>query len=230
MNQFKPAQVIMLPTPKESVILLNPTTNKLVLTKEIASKVYPIEEYIKLGFKPQHLYIISDDEIKEGDWVIHIGNPYFQFKESMRNLLCDDCKKIIATTNTSLNYETPFYGMDEDNNFPQPSQQFIEKYIESYNKSSVGSNNFTIIDVLVELDIQHLIDETNGEIVEYTDNTLKINPKNNTITIKKLKNNWNREEIVEFGEKIREYCKNGYKSDSLHKVFYEWDNWIKENL
>ena len=54
--------------------------------------------------------------------------------------------------------------------------------------------------------------------------------QDNTINIKPIKDNWNREEIVEFGEKIREYCKNGYKSDSLHKVFYEWDNWVEENL
>ena len=220
MDQFKPGRVIMLPTPKESVILLNPTTNKLVLTKEIASKVYPIEEYIKLGFKPQHLYILSDDEIKEGDWVIHIGNPYFQFKESMRNLLCDDCKKIIATTNVELSYgdNVGFW-----KSLPQPSEQFIEQYIESYNKSEV------ITDVLVEY-------ETYQDTINYHKDIwknferIKINSKDNSITIKKLKDNWNREEIVEFGEKIREYCKNGYKRDSLHKVFYEWDKWIEENL
>ena len=63
----------------------------------------------------------------------------------------------------------------------------------------------------------------------YVTNRILIN-QDNTINIKPIKDNWNREEIVEFGEKIREYCKNGYKSDSLHKVFYEWDNWVKENL
>ena len=63
----------------------------------------------------------------------------------------------------------------------------------------------------------------------YVTNRILIN-QDNTINIKPIKDNWNREEIVEFGEKIREYCKNGYKSDSLHKVFYEWDNWVEENL
>ena len=62
MNQFKRVQVIMLPTLKESILFLNPTTNKFGLTKETSRKIYPIEEYIKLGF---HLYIISDDEIKK---------------------------------------------------------------------------------------------------------------------------------------------------------------------
>lgn len=41
---------------------------------------------------------------------------------------------------------------------------------------------------------------------------------------------YNREEVVNFGNKIREYCKDGWKSDSLHKVFFEWDEFIKENL
>ena len=59
MNQFKRVQVIMLPTLKESILLLNPTTNKFGLTKETSRKIYPIEEYIKLGFIPQHLYILS---------------------------------------------------------------------------------------------------------------------------------------------------------------------------
>ena len=63
----------------------------------------------------------------------------------------------------------------------------------------------------------------------YVTNRILIN-QDNTINIKPIKDNWNREEIVEFGEKIKEYCKNGYKSDSLHKVFYEWDKWVEENL
>ena len=59
---------------------------------------------------------------------------------------------------------------------------------------------------------------------------LKINPKDNTITIKKVKDSYSREEVIGFGNKVKEYCKDGWKSDSLHRVFFEWDKWIEENL
>ena len=45
---------------------------------------------------PGYTLAVSDEEIKEGDLVIHEGNPHFIFNESMRNFLCKDCKKIIA--------------------------------------------------------------------------------------------------------------------------------------
>ena len=57
-----------------------------------------------------------------------------------------------------------------------------------------------------------------------------LNTNKVSITIKKVKDSWNREEVIEFGNKVREYCKNTYKEDSLHKVFFEWQKWIEENL
>ena len=57
-----------------------------------------------------------------------------------------------------------------------------------------------------------------------------LNTNKVSITIKKVKDSWNREEVIEFGNKVKEYCKDGWKSDSLHRVFFEWDKWIEENL
>lgn len=48
--------------------------------------------------------------------------------------------------------------------------------------------------------------------------------------LKRQKTSWSKEEVIEFGNKVREYCKNTYKEDSLHRVFFEWDKWIEENL
>ena len=62
---LKRCKVVMLPTNEKTELIVNPSNNKLLFTKEIVSKVYPIHEYIKIGFIPNHLYIISDDEIKE---------------------------------------------------------------------------------------------------------------------------------------------------------------------
>jgi hypothetical protein len=58
----------------------------------------------------------------------------------------------------------------------RPSQQFIE-YIEAYNKGEI------ITDVLVEY--HSIINTRNTE--RYQVQTLKMNPRDNTITIKKLK-------------------------------------------
>ena len=47
---------------------------------------------------------------------------------------------------------------------------------------------------------------------------------------KRIKTNWNREEVIEFGNKVKEYCKDGWKEETLHRVFFEWDKWVEENL
>ena len=57
-----------------------------------------------------------------------------------------------------------------------------------------------------------------------------LNTNKVSITIKRVKDSYSREEVIEFGNKVKEYCKDGWKSDSLHRVFFEWDKWIEENL
>ena len=57
-----------------------------------------------------------------------------------------------------------------------------------------------------------------------------VNHNDNTITIKKVKDSYSREEVIEFGNKVKEYCKDGWKEETLHRVFFEWDKWIEENL
>ena len=258
MEQFKRVQVIMLPTLKESILLLNPTTNKFGLTKETSRKIYPIEEYIKLGIIPQHLYIILDDEIKENNYCLNLEtNTVFKMHKhglptSNRN------KKIIATTDTSLlklRTDVPEYWSDP---LPQPSQQFIEKYIEEYNKGNV------ITDVLVEYEqdytnrscstcslgtdgtcelnlekkccsstnnvtkhgdywISCLDEEEDSEIYK-----IKVNPKDNTITIKKLKDSWNREEIIEQMWLAYKAANTVFEDESALRI--EFDNWIDQNL
>ena len=262
MNQLKRVQVIMLPTLKESILLLNPTTNKFGLTKETSRKIYPIEEYIKLGFIPQHLYIISDDEIKENDYCLNLEtNTVFKMHKhglptSNRN------KKIIATTDTSLNYiehdDTVPYPKGVQIRLPQPSQQFITKYIEDYNKVNV------ITDVLVEYEqdytnrncstcslgtdgtcelnlekkccsstnnatkhgdywISCLDGEEDSEIYK-----IKVTPKDSTITIKKLKDSWNREEVIEQMWSAFKAANTIFEDESALRV--EFNNWIDQNL
>ena len=134
-------------------------------------------------------------------------------------------EKIIATTDISLVKEY---------NLPQPSQQFIQKYIEEYNKGNI------ITDVLVEYeDIIYNPEkdreyQSNDRInIEDCDKQtrLKINPKDNTITIKIVKDNWNREEVIEL-------CKQAFIDGTYAGGFgpnektidSETEKWIEENL
>ena len=148
-----------------------------------------------------HLYITSDEEIKEGDCVLfgnHVGKvrriytkenyQLIEFDNSSVDVQIIHCKKIIATTDKLPiePYQGHFEGIDCTNYLPQPSQQFIEKYIEEYNKGQ------QITECLVEYEEGKLYSGNKGLIIK---EWLKINPKYNTITIKKLKDSYTREEV-----------------------------------
>ena len=135
---FNNANVVMLPN--------NQKTNGMICKditgqdKIIAIKTkYLMEHEDYIG---HHLYIISDDEIKEGDWFVNIRKNTIHLCNGVNNNICSgqnhgeyhgkfECKKIISTTDKSLE-------------LPQPPQQFIEEYIEEYNQENI------ITDVLVE--------------------------------------------------------------------------------
>ena len=142
-------------------------------------------------------------------------------------------REVLATTDESLRtkYKENNHQPLSKYNYilPQPSQQFIQKYIEEYNRGNI------ITDVLVEYELisneEYFLNTINpDENVPYFDENLKINPKYNTITIKKAKDSYTREEVIEFGNKVKEYCKDGWKEETLHRVFFEWDKCIEENL
>jgi hypothetical protein len=136
--------------------------------------------------KPQHLYFFSDDEIKDGDWMINTnGDTLLKYdsKNEGDGTWREFWRKIIATTDKLLikhNYTDVHRLEDIETYVPQPSQSFIEKYIEEYNKGNI------ITDVLVEYKGYKI----NGMIDESTSYRPKVNPQDNTITIKKVKDSW----------------------------------------
>jgi hypothetical protein len=74
---------------------------------------------------PQHLYIISDREIKEGDWCIRDNRVFRVIRpEGYR-----DGKKIEATTD----YLIMPINREEDGNVPCIPESFIQSYIKNYN-------------------------------------------------------------------------------------------------
>ena len=230
-----------------------------------------MEKKCKIIYLNNFIYILNEDEIKEGDWFIgdnisikqctlnNGGNINFKggWYSGSTN-----CKKIIATTDTSLNYiehdDTVPYPKGVQIRLPQPSQQFITKYIEEYNKGNV------ITDVLVEyeqdytnrncstcslgtdgtceLNLEKKCCSSTNNVTKHGDYwiscldgeedseiyKIKVTPKDSTINIKKLKDSWNREEIIEQMWLAYKAANTVFKDESALRV--EFNNWIDQNL
>ena len=217
MSMFKKTKVVMLPTNEKATMALN--GNKLSL------KTKALQE------ESQHLYFLSDEEIEDGEYgfcmnLFNQGNqPYqiiFKMDSEQRQAMIElggqknaNVFKIIATTDTSLRL-TEIVKEDDSIEFPyitslpQPSQSFIEKFVEEYNKGNV------ITEVMVEYEV----DDGYMEVKSY----LKVNSKDNTITIRKAKDSWSTEEMRQKLNDYRMYAKNSNLSIEM------FDKWIEENL
>ena len=140
MSTFKKAKVIMLPTNKPSKLGDLATYKGYSLAKVIKEGINPKDSTVQFW----NLYIISDDEIKEGDWFISNKEIHQYRGDIIPEILKSGYRKIIATTDESLyfkdtnknpkQYMGSYMSMSLGENLPQPSQQFIQKYIEEYNK------------------------------------------------------------------------------------------------
>ena len=224
MSTLKKHKVVMLPTEKASdLCLYTPQThdvsNNILNYGNYNQRLYGLDK------KPlyQHLYILSDEEIKIGDWGIGhakgingIGTGYYVFKHDNSNIakvnaLAEGSKKIIATTDKSLGLASP-------------STSFIEKFVEEYNKDNV------ITDVMVEYEENLIVTQTKP-IIQHQgskpvvvphkiETQLKINPKDNTITIKKVKDSWSREEVIDLLTRYNKRCQAPMVDTK----------WISENL
>lgn len=162
----------------------------------------------------------------------HKDKYYFKTKTGYR--------EVLATTDTSLiindwlkTKENNIQGEYESSNYlPQPSDQFIQKYIEEYNKGNI----ITDVDVLYESYCKHGNNcpskgDYNKQHLCDVDYRLKVNMENNNVTIKKIKDNWNREEVELL---CRDAYTTGYDTCMCHESNkgedISEDNWIEKNL
>ena len=197
---------------------------------------------VKTKNKNGHLYALSNDEIKLFDWVYNNKENIVEQINSKTQLIFvleenkenQTFKKIIATTNKTLSQTSRI-------EIPQPSQQFIQKYIEEYNRGNI------ITDVLVEYELisneEYFGNTVNPDNdVPYFDENLKINPKYNTISIKKVKDSYTKEEVdrmldeqaskttAEMMEKFKDNTitikkvKNNYTKEELCQILEKYTN------
>lgn len=225
--ETKKAKVIILPTEDNTGIVLHSTgLDKLLHIKESG-----INAVQNIGGKFQHLYITTDEKIKEGDWIItsHIEdkkkNPRICKVNSLKlpftrttlnvqgfaysdTVLIEDSRKIIATTNIKLK------------DVAQIPQEFIRDYCR------VGG--------IDEVLIKYVNSRTGGNSLSSNENglcdewKLKIIP-NNITTIHPIKDSWNREEISAILHKYEEDSRY-YGRDSYYKGIDIAQDWIEENL
>lgn len=120
MKNLLKCQVVMLPTEEASPICEG---NSL--------KLYLGNHAFKT---PQHLYLISDREIKEGDWQYTRLHGITQAK----NLLWSEqegAKKVIATTDKSLGYtDHRISPVPNFCDYPQLPKSFIQAFVKAYNE------------------------------------------------------------------------------------------------
>lgn len=229
MSTLKKSQVVMLPTKVEA-----PSFTKNHIVKCIKEWTPIGEDLIPLNrlsfsvnhsegvlnyYEAQHLYFLSDEETK-GEECWHYNHIF----KTISKEISTGYKKIIATTDTSLKitkeldiHSIPTQYIESDQSFPQPSQSFIEKFIENYNKGNI------ISDVMVEYKITN--EDFSKTPVQVTID-LKTDSKN-TITIKRVKELWNREEMV---NKIHEFSKQFVANTNTAYKQKDINDWIEQNL
>jgi len=169
----------------------------------------------------QHLYVVSDEEIKEGDWVINSNTNSIAQYTGHGSM--EWWKKIIATTDDLLIFHIiPIKGIIEEiKSLPKLPQSFIDKYISEYNESNV------ITDVMVEYE-SFCRTKLDGSKIDCGDIRLKINP-DNTINIQQIKDSYTREEVMKLCEDA--FHEGSYNTDSTgHCDLIHYYNWIEQNL
>lgn len=166
---YKQHDLVLLPTNEKTIvnsIVTRPSDNRMaivnVLTKDDTQPSIH-----------QHLYVLSDEKIKAGDWFIYensilqasentnydsvwVTKPFIEGSLKVYTIVQSLCKKIIATTDTSLNFINCGkcnelggkckYEPKRCFGLPQIHESFIKHYVEQYNLG----NNITKVNVEYE--------------------------------------------------------------------------------
>jgi hypothetical protein len=108
----------LIPTDKPSRLVKN-------INSELKLTIQMLPKDDEIGCYPQHIYITSDEEIKEGDWYC---SPYgIISKHNGTEMLPDDWRKIILTTDEDL-IKDDVQSIDDD---------FLEWFVKNPNCEEV---------------------------------------------------------------------------------------------
>jgi len=208
--------IVMLPTEKSNLIACDDGT-----------LFYYHKEQTGGGIAQcQHLYILSDEEIKEGDWCIRDGWDLFQADKWIINALKTgdlrkhQIKKVIATTDKSLTKE-------HDDTVPFPKtrptgiklipKSFLPIFVKAYNEGNPITE--------VELECKYY---TNGKI-SILDRILQLKTtESNEVIIHLPKEKMYSREVLK--SMFRKIFIEGGKCARNFEYDFDIDKWIEENL
>ncbi len=227
---LKKQKVVLLPTNEkaENCLWMGTAKDSILLNKLSIGFPYGKETH---SLKPYYLYVLSDDKIEQNDWVFDSrDNTIYQIKLSLDG--ANVIFKVIATTDSSLQIKKEsrkighltFHNVYVDG-LPKPSQSFINKYIEKYNKGE--QINEVMVEYIDNGEEGWMGDDYNGEPFWNERIELKVNSKDNTITIKPTKEAWNRAEVKDL---IYSFRNSILIEVSKGQVSNFTDNWIEQNL
>ena len=219
----KEAQVVMLPTDTKTKIGIR-TNSSTPITKvgELAYLLYDGCEQDN-DWDYQHLYIVDDSEIKDGDWCLffwdgikdgelgQVGSKPQQYFPKNGHTLNRNVRKIIGTTDPELTFKVDkgFSNLEQrEVRVPQLPQGFIESYCEN-----------PVEEVMVEYDVDMIMEFSSGTTPS---ESLKLTSNNELIIHPIEEKLYTREEVERLCRKYgKEVVKRGYPSD---------EQWKKENL
>jgi|DEB0MinimDraft_12_1074336.scaffolds.fasta_scaffold00020_11 hypothetical protein len=128
----KQVKAHMLPTDDEGVVMTDVgayNTDMIVISK--------LPDNLKGHERPHnHIYITSDDKIKEGDWYYHsIAKEIRQWDTSLEFIAYEICSKVIATSDESLKIKDfPELINSATRSLPNVSQSFLKEFVKSGGK------------------------------------------------------------------------------------------------
>lgn len=244
MKNTKTFPVVMLPTKEASILAFvkkigeEPVLQSSMLRSLNNGLGIHFEGYYKPDY--QHLYIISDDEIKEGDYGIGYaegirgkGARHFLFKHDGSNLaklntITEGAKKVVATTNKSIS--NPYNAHGNQKALGEIHESFIQAFIKAYNDPSVP--NITEVDLEM---YEHIIGNKGSMAEPNFETELRIKTRpDNTVIVHQSKM-YSRDQLIEFCTKafqrgsLEAICANSNDPENLKKV-YGLQDWITKNL
>lgn len=205
MSTMKKCQVVLLRAKEKAENLLVLYNDRLMTpSKEFLTQSYL--EYVQA--KAFHLYILLDEEAKDDDW-IYYKNGDLEGIYHMKNGAIPKTmvrKKIIATTDSSLILPISDKFKGTKFPYPVPTQEFLKLYSKEYSKGNMIKEVMVEFEEVTDIPVGTYTvrltksphnNESNADMSMYI-SILKINPKDNTITIKPIKESWAREELSIF--------------------------------
>jgi len=176
-----------------------------------------------------YLYFLSNDKIKEGDWVYsEIEQTVLQACKSIDDQSYPNWwRKIVATTDSLPKVELNMGFKGKEYFLPRPSNEFLQFYCKIN-----GAIEYVMIDVLLcHCGTQNYCDPFT---CSHFENPVKVAP-DNTVTITPInKKEYTKDEVIELCLKMKydyiNYRNEAYCTPNTEEIAEWTENWLTKNI